>query len=128
LRTAPPPGEPFSTYLGLLYTALTGEKAMRTLEELRQILSPQKKSLCAKYKITQLSIFGSYARGEQTETSDVDFLVDYSEYIEKAPTLIDLIELRSYLSELLDMKVDIVTRNGLKPRIRDRVLAEATYI
>ena len=69
---------------------------MRTLEELQQILSPQKKALCTTYQITNLSIFGSYARGEQTETSDVDFLVDYSDHLENAPTLIDLIGLRNY--------------------------------
>lgn len=97
---------------------------MKTLEELRQILSPQKKSLCDTYGISNLRIFGSYARGEQTESSDVDILVDY----ETAPSLLKLIDLRDYLSELLEMKVDIVTKNGLKPRIRERVLAEATYL
>jgi predicted nucleotidyltransferase len=97
---------------------------MKTLEELRQILSPQKESLCEKYQITQLGIFGSYARGEQTASSDVDFLIDY----ETAPSLLKLIDLKYYLSELLDMEVDIVTKNGLKSRLRDRVLAEAIYL
>jgi len=97
---------------------------MKTLKELRQILSPQKKILCDTYGISDLRIFGSYARGEQTESSDVDILVDY----ETAPSLLKLIDLRDYLSELLEMKVDIVTKNGLKPRIRERVLAEATYL
>lgn len=97
---------------------------MKTLEELRQILSPQKESLCEKYQITRLGIFGSYARGEQTASSDVDFLVDY----ETAPSLLKLIDLKYYLSELLELEVDIVTKNGLKSRLRDRVLAEAIYL
>lgn len=97
---------------------------MKTLEEIRQILSPQKRSLCKTYGISDLRIFSSYARGEETESSDVDILVDY----ETAPSLLKLVDLRDYLSELLEMKVDIVTKNGLKPRIRERVLAEATYI
>lgn len=97
---------------------------MKTLDELRQVLSIQKKSLCDDYQITELSIFGSYARGEQTEFSDVDILVDY----ETAPSLLKLIDLKDYLSQLLELKVDIVTKNGLKPRIRDRVLSEAIYI
>ncbi len=80
--------------------------------------------MCEKYQITELGIFGSYARGEQTEASDIDILVDY----EIAPTLIMLIELRDYLSDLFGLKVDVVTKNGLKSRIRDRVLAEAIYI
>jgi len=54
----------------------------------------------------------------------VDILVDY----EVAPTFVMLVELRDYLSEVFGLKVDIVTKNGLKSRIRDRVLAEAIYI
>lgn len=97
---------------------------MKTLEELRQILSPQKKILCDTYQISDLRIFGSYARGEQTESSDVDFLVDY----ETAPTLINLVELREHLSKLLELKVDVVTKNALKPHIREQILEESTYI
>lgn len=97
---------------------------MKTLNEIRQVLSVQKQSLCTKYQITELGVFGSYARGEQTEASDVDILVDY----ETAPTLVMLVELRDYLSQLFGLKVDVVTKNGLKSRIRERVLAEVVYI
>ena len=97
---------------------------MKNLNEIRQVLAGQKKSLCERYQITELGVFGSYARGEQTETSDVDILVDY----EVAPTFVMLVELRDYLSEVFGLKVDIVTKNGLKSRIRDRVLAEAIYV
>ena len=97
---------------------------MKTFDELRQLLSLQKQSLCEIYQITEIGIFGSYARGEETELSDVDIVVDY----ETAPTFIMLVELRDYLSQLFGLKVDVVTKNGLKPRIRERVLAEAIYI
>jgi uncharacterized protein len=97
---------------------------MKTFDEIKQVLAVQKKSLCERYQITELGVFGSYARGEQTEASDVDILVDY----EIAPTFIMLVELRDYLSEVFGLKVDIVTKNGLKSRIRDRILAEAIYI
>jgi uncharacterized protein len=97
---------------------------MKNLDELKQILSTQKQSLCNRYQLTTLGIFGSYARGEQTEASDVDILVDY----ETAPTFVELVELRDYLSEIFDLKVDVVTKNGLKNRIRDRVLAETIDI
>ena len=97
---------------------------MKTLNEIRQVLSLQKQSICEIYRITEIGIFGSYARGDETETSDIDILVDY----ETAPTLIMLVELRDYLSQLFGIKVDIVTKNGLKPRIRERVLAEVVYI
>ena len=97
---------------------------MKTLNEIRQVLSLQKQSICEIYRITKIGIFGSYTRGDETETSDIDILVDY----ETAPTLIMLVELRDYLSQLFGIKVDIVTKNGLKPRIRERVLAEVVYI
>ena len=97
---------------------------MKTLNEIRQVLSLQKQSICEIYRITEIGIFGSYTRGDETETSDIDILVDY----QTAPTLIMLVELRDYLSQLFGIKVDIVTKNGLKPRIRERVLAEVVYI
>lgn len=97
---------------------------MKTQAEVLQILIQQKSLLLETYQLTRLGIFGSYARGEQTEESDIDILVDY----EKAPTLWRLIELRDYLSELFATQVDLVTRNGLKARIRERVLAEVIYV
>ncbi|MBW4630658.1 MAG: nucleotidyltransferase family protein [Iphinoe sp. HA4291-MV1] len=97
---------------------------MKTLEEIKQILRQSKPLLQEHYQITQLGIFGSYARGEQTEESDVDVLIDY----DRAPTLFKLVELRDYLSSAISMKVDIVTQNGLKSRIRERVLSEVVYV
>jgi len=97
---------------------------MKTLEDIKQALVQNKALLCENYQITQIGIFGSYAREEQTEQSDVDVLIDY----EHAPTLFKLVELRGYLSELMGMQVDVVTKNGLKPRIRDRVLSEVIYV
>jgi uncharacterized protein len=97
---------------------------MKTLDEVREILSVEKSGLCETYQITTLGIFGSYAREQQTELSDIDVLVDYAQ----APTLLSLIELREHLSLLFGLKVDVVTRNGLKPRLRERVLSEAIYV
>ena len=97
---------------------------MKTRDEVLKVLRDRKALLLQSYQISGLGLFGSYARGSQTEASDVDVLVDY----EKAPSLFRLLELRDDLSDLLGMKVDIVTRNGLKPRIRERVLTEVIYL
>lgn len=97
---------------------------MKTLEEIKQLLSQSKPRLEECYRVTQVGVFGSYARGEQTENSDVDVLIDYTQ----APTLVHLVELRDFLQGLLNIKVDIVTKNGLKPRIRERVLSEVVYV
>src|SRR3954466_4522115 len=66
-------------------------------------------------------VFGSVARGEADERSDVDFLVD----LEKGRSLFDLGGLLMDLQDLLGRPVDVVTEKGLKARIRDRVLEEA---
>ncbi|MDJ0647581.1 MAG: nucleotidyltransferase family protein [Xenococcaceae cyanobacterium MO_188.B19] len=97
---------------------------MKNLEEIKQILRQSKPFLEDNYRITEVGIFGSYARGKETESSDVDVIVDY----QKPPTLIMLVELKEYLSSLVNMKVDIVTKKGLKPRIKEKVLSEVIYV
>ena len=67
-------------------------------------------------------VFGSVARGEETQSSDIDFLVDYD--LQKISPWFPVRLIRD-LEDLLNHKVDVVTEKGLKARIRDRVLAEA---
>jgi uncharacterized protein len=97
---------------------------MKTLDDFKQILSQKKRLLREQYRVTRLGIFGSYARGEQTPESDLDILIDY----EQAPTLFQLVELRDYLSKQVGLKVDLVTKNGLKPRMQARVLSEVVDV
>jgi predicted nucleotidyltransferase len=67
-----------------------------------------------------LGVFGSYVRGEQTGESDLDVLVEFDE----APGLFEYVKLEYYLSDLLGVKVDLVTRTGLKPKIGKHILNE----
>ncbi len=97
---------------------------MKDLEEIKQILRQSKPFLKDNYRITEVGIFGSYAHGKETESSDVDVIFDY----QKPPTLIMLVELKEYLSSLIDMKVDVVTKKGLKSRIKEKVLSEVIYV
>jgi uncharacterized protein len=97
---------------------------MKSLTDIVKILSDCQPLIKKKYKINQLGIFGSYARSEQSESSDLDILIDYQE----APTLIQLIELENDLSKAVGEKVDVVTKKGLKPRIARRVLSEVIYV
>ncbi|HEX4962526.1 MAG TPA: nucleotidyltransferase domain-containing protein [Thermoanaerobaculia bacterium] len=69
-------------------------------------------------------VFGSVARGEADERSDVDFLLD----LDKGRSLLDLGGLLMDLQTLLGRSIDIVTENGLKSRIRNRVLDEAVSL
>ncbi len=77
--------------------------------------------IASKYGARNIRIFGSLARGEAREDSDIDFLVD----MEPGRSLFDLGGLLMDLQNLLAQKVDVVTEKGLRPRIRDRVLKEA---
>lgn len=97
---------------------------MKTLEEIKQWLVQNKSLLQEQYKVRELGIFGSYIRREQTETSDIDVLVEFSE----TPSLLKFVNLENYLSDSLGVKVDLVHRSGLKPRLGERILAEVVYL
>jgi predicted nucleotidyltransferase len=97
---------------------------MKNLEEIRQWLVQHKPVLQERYHVKELGIFGSYVRQEQTETSDIDLLVEFSEI----PSLLKFVTLENYLSDSLGIKVDLVHKSGLKPRIGERILAEVVYL
>jgi predicted nucleotidyltransferase len=97
---------------------------MKTLEEIRQWIMQHKSLLQERYKVSELGIFGSYVRKEQLETSDVDVLVEFSE----TPSLLKFVNLENYLSDNLGVKVDLVHKAGLKPRIGQRILEEVIYL
>jgi len=81
-------------------------------------------AVCSKHGAHSPRVFGSTASGRATVDSDVDFLVDF----EEGRSLLDQAELLSELTELLGRDVDLVTPEGLKERIRDRVLSEAVAL
>lgn len=97
---------------------------MKTLDEIRQWLVQHKSVLHEHYKVRELGIFGSYVRKEQTEASDVDLLVEFSE----TPSLLKFVNLENYLSDNLGVKVDLVHKSGLKPRLGERILKEVVYL
>lgn len=95
-----------------------------TLEELLKEKREAILHICAKHGARNVRVFGSVARGEADEQSDIDLLVD----MEPGRTLLDLGGLLMDLQALLGQNVDVVTERGLKPRIRERVLAEAVAL
>lgn len=96
---------------------------MKTLSEIQQVLQAQKPYLAEKYGVTEVSIFGSYVRDEQRPDSDLDILIE----LERPPriSLIGLVELEDYLSNVLGLKVDIAIKRNLRKRIGARILYEA---
>jgi predicted nucleotidyltransferase len=101
-------------------------KNMKTFEELKTTLSAHKKELSEKYAVREIGIFGSYVRGKQKKKSDVDVLVEFEESANLS--LLDFIGLENYLSDVLGVKVDLVEKHALKPRIGKHVLEEVVNV
>ena len=80
--------------------------------------------IAAMHGARNIRVFGSVARGEADEKSDIDFLVE----MEPGRSLLDLGGLLMDLQEVLGRDVDVVTERGLNPRIRDHVLKEAVAL
>ncbi len=97
---------------------------MQTIEKLKATLASHKEELENNYKVKEIGIFGSYVRHEQNKNSDVDVLVTFTE----TPDLFQFVELENYLSDLLGVKVDLVMKEGIKPRLKERILSEAVYV
>jgi predicted nucleotidyltransferase len=95
-----------------------------TLEECRRVLKDQLPILRERWLVQSLELFGSRVRHEARPDSDLDVLVTFNE----TPGLFRFIELEYFLTDLLGVKVDLVMRDALKPRVRDRVLSEAISI
>ena len=97
---------------------------MKTFEKLKDTLAEHKQELRDKFKVEEIGLFGSYVRKEQKKKSDLDVLVSFSETID----LFTFVELENYLSDVLGVKVDLVMKDSLKPRLKDRILNEAVYV
>jgi predicted nucleotidyltransferase len=82
--------------------------------------------LCRRYQVRELSLFGSAARGEMRPDSDIDLLVEFLP--DSQVDLVDYAGLMLDLSRLIGRKVDLVSKNGLKPLIRNSVLQEARLV
>ena len=98
---------------------------MRNFEEIKEILKEHSDNLKQKFGVKELGIFGSYVRGEQKEGSDVDILVEFKEGYK---TFDNYMDLKFYLEELLNVKVDLISKTALKPRLKPHILKEVVYV
>ena len=97
---------------------------MKRVEEIEIILSKYKEELREEFKVKEIGIFGSCARGENKKTSDVDILVEFEEPV----SLLGLVRLENHLSELLGRKIDLVPKSDIRPELKERILKEAIYL
>jgi predicted nucleotidyltransferase len=96
---------------------------VKSLEEVRRALSEHKQGLKEGFKIKEIGIFGSYARNEQREDSDVDILVEFEE-----PIGLQFVDLAELLENILEMKVDLVSRGAIKPNRWKYVEQDLIYV
>ena len=97
--------------------------SMSSLEAIKNTLSAHKKHLFDRYSLTNIAVFGSYVRNQQTAESDIDILVDYNQ-----PIGAEFIDLAEELEQILSMKVDLVSKRGLKDRQFRAIENELSYV
>lgn len=93
---------------------------MNTVEEIKTKILP----ILKEAGVIRSSLFGSFARGENTQKSDVDILVE----IKKNISLLDFVDLKLKLEDILGKKVDLVEYGAIKPFLRDVILSEQIKI
>lgn len=93
---------------------------MDSKNSILQTLRLLKPHIQEEYKVKTISLFGSFCRDEQTDVSDIDLLVDFTDDAD----LFDLTALGQFLEDKLQRKVDVVTRASLRPELRESVLGD----
>ena len=93
-------------------------------KEIIKIIRDSKPEMESHYGVQRLGLFGSYVREKQKKESDIDILVTFNRDID----LFDFLDLREYLEDRLQAKVDLVMESALKPAIGKRILSEVEYV
>lgn len=97
---------------------------MADLERFVKRIDEHRGELEQEFSISSIGLFGSYVRDDQNTGSDLDILVEFSKPI----SLLRFVSLQRRLSQLLEVDVDLVMKNALKPRVGDRILSEVVYV
>lgn len=77
-----------------------------------------------KFKVKSIGIFGSYVKNKQKKSSDVDILFAFAEPV----GMFEFLDLEEYLQNIIQLKVDLVSKRALKPKIGEYILNEVIYI
>jgi predicted nucleotidyltransferase len=96
---------------------------MFSQSEIEIKLKQMKPMLSDRFHVSSIGYFGSYSKNEQNELSDLDLLVEFNQ-----PMGWDFFTLEHFLEQSLGLKVDLVTRNALKERIKESILNQVKYI
>ncbi len=96
---------------------------MKSLDQIQSVLASRKLEMDRLYHVKKLAIFGSYSRSEQKKGSDLDLLVEF-----RSPVGVEFIDLANYLEALLKIRVDLVSRNGIKPKYYQEIKSDLKYV
>ena len=97
------------------------KQCQKSVDEIRCQLKALEPTLKERFNVESIEIFGSFARGEQTEKSDIDLLVTFS----RPYDLWEFLDLKEFLIRRLRKKVDLVPKDSIKSIIRNQILQEA---
>lgn len=96
---------------------------MPNLDEIKLKLNDRKAFYAEKYGVARIGIFGSYSRGDQSESSDIDVLVEFDR-----PIGFQFIDLADDLERLLNAKVDLVSKKAIRPRMLHLIEQDLVYV
>lgn len=99
---------------------------MKSTEAVLETMKKTIPTLSERYNVTRIGVFGSYIRKEQKESSDLNVLVDLDPGASFG--LLKFMEMENYLSDAVGVRVDLVMKEGLKPRIGRRIIKEVVYL
>jgi predicted nucleotidyltransferase len=97
---------------------------MKTLDEIKTLIRQHRDVLDEKYGVAVVGVFGSYVRGVQEERSDLDLLAE----ILRPISLLELVGAEIYLSEVLELKVDLVPKRNVREELRETILKETVRL
>lgn len=97
---------------------------MKNIAKIKESLTKHKQELQKKFHLKTIGVFGSYVRNEAKQRSDLDILVEFAQPV----GLFEFMDLEEYLSKLLKVKVDLVSKKALKPYIERYILEEVVHI
>ncbi len=98
-------------------------EGMLDLEKIKRTLTKRKAFYAQEYGVSRMAIFGSYSRGEQSRSSDVDIMVEFDR-----PIGLRFVDLADDLESLLNTKVDLVSKKAIKPRLLRMIEPEFVYV
>ena len=97
------------------------------LNTIKEKIIKNKAYLRETYGVEEIGVFGSYARGDQDDGSDIDIAIEIN-HDKVAVGFFEFSRMQRFLEELLGKKVDLVTKRAIKPYIKDRILAKMIMI